>query len=98
MFDGITINITETKYLVRAQTDFSQNINMLFESFKGMTSKLISYDSKVEINYYINIPEYLNLKIENKYGDVYMEEIPAIFQFQSPTDHLKPIPLVKGYL
>jgi hypothetical protein len=73
MFDGITINITDSKYLVRAQTDFTQNINMLFESFKGMTSKLISYDSKVEINYYINIPEYLNLKIENKYGDVYME-------------------------
>jgi len=74
MFEGITVNITETKYLVRAQTDFTQNINMLFESFKGMTSKLISYDSRVEINYYINIPEYLNLKIENKYGDVYMED------------------------
>src|SRR5665648_210461 len=60
MFDGVTINITETTYLVRAQTDFSQNINTLFESFKGMTSKLISYDSHLEINYYINIPEYLN--------------------------------------
>jgi hypothetical protein len=74
MFDGITINITDTKYLVRAQTDFTQNINMLFESFKGMTSKLISYDSRVEINYYISIPEYLNLRLDNKYGDVYMED------------------------
>jgi hypothetical protein len=73
MFDGITINFTETSFLIRAQTDFTQNINMLFESFKGMTSKLISYDSRVEINYYISIPDYLNLKIENKYGDVYME-------------------------
>jgi len=74
MFDGITISITETSYLVRAQTEFTQNINTLFESFKGMTSKLISYDSHVEINYYINIPDYLNLRIENKYGDVYMED------------------------
>jgi hypothetical protein len=73
MFDGITVNITDTKYLVRAQTDFTSNINTLFESFKGMTNKIISYDSHVEINYYIKIPEYLNLKIENKYGDVYME-------------------------
>jgi len=73
MFDGITVNITDSKYLVRAQTEFTSNINTLFESFKGMTSKLISYDSHIEINYYINIPEYLNLKIENKYGDVYME-------------------------
>jgi hypothetical protein len=74
MFDGIDINITDTKYLVRARTDFTQNLNMLFESFKGMTSKLISYDSRVEINYYISVPEYLNLRIDNKYGDVYMED------------------------
>lgn len=73
MFDGIYVNITETTSLVRAQTDFTQNINMLFEGFKGMTSKIISYDSRVEINYYISIPEYLNLKIENRYGDIYME-------------------------
>ena len=74
MFDGITVNITDSKYLVRAQTEFTSNINTLFESFKGMTSKLISYDSHVEINYYINIPDYLNLKIDNKFGDVYMED------------------------
>jgi hypothetical protein len=73
MFDGITIDFTDSRYSVRAQTEFTSNINMLFESFKGMTSKIISYDSHVEINYYVNIPEYLNLKIENKYGDVYME-------------------------
>jgi len=73
MFDGITVNINDSRYLVRAQTEFTSNINTLFESFKGMTSKIISYDSRIEINYYINIPEYLNLKIENKYGDVYME-------------------------
>jgi hypothetical protein len=79
MFDGISINMTESKYQIRAETNFSQNIGMLFENFKGMTSKLISYDSKVEINYYISIPEYLNLKIENKYGDVYMEDITGDF-------------------
>jgi hypothetical protein len=74
MFDGVSINMTESKFLIRAETSFTQNINMIFENFKGMTSKLISYDSRVEINYFISIPEYLNLKIENKYGDVYMED------------------------
>jgi hypothetical protein len=75
MFDGIIVNITESKYIVRAQTEFTQNMNTLFEHFKGMTSKLISYDSKVEINYFISLPEYINLKVENKYGDLYMENI-----------------------
>ena len=54
MFDGISINMTESKYQIRAETRFTQNIGMLFENFKGMTSKLISYDSRVEINYYIS--------------------------------------------
>lgn len=75
MFEGISVNITDSKYMVRAQTEFNQNMNTLFEHFKGMTSKLISYDSKVEINYFISMPEYLNLKVENKYGDLYMENI-----------------------
>lgn len=96
MFDGITVNITETTHLVRAQTDFTQNINMLFESFKGMTSKLISYDSRVEINYYINIPEYLNLKIENKYGDVYMEDNTGEFSISISNGSFKANSLSKG--
>jgi hypothetical protein len=74
MFDGVKINMTETKYQINAETSFSQNIGMIFENFKGMTSKLITYDSRVEINYYINVPDYINLRIENKYGDVYMED------------------------
>jgi hypothetical protein len=73
MFDGVSINIFGAKNKVMAQTSFSQNITMLFENFKGMTSKLITYDSRIEINYYIKVPEYLNMKIENKYGDIYME-------------------------
>ena len=79
MFEGISISITGSDQVLRAQTLFTQNIGRLFESFKGMTSKFIPYDSKVEINYYISIPDYLNLKIDNKYGDVYMEDCKGRF-------------------
>lgn len=96
MFDGITININQTKYLVRAQTDFTQNINMLFESFKGMTNKLINYESRLEINYYINIPEYLNLKIDNKYGDVYMEDNTGDFSISVSNGSFKANSIGKG--
>lgn len=96
MFDGININITETNLLVRAQTDFTQSINMLFEDFKGMTSKLISYDSRVEINYYISVPEYLNLKIENRYGDLYMEDCSGTFYATLSNGSFKANALGKG--
>jgi hypothetical protein len=73
MFQGVDVRITEVSYLVKAETQFMQNINALFESFKGMTDKLIPYESKIQINYYVSAPDYLNIKIINKYGDVYME-------------------------
>lgn len=79
MFDGIDIEINGAGDALKAHTVFTQNINRLFEGFKGMTSKFISYDSRVEINYYVSLPEYMNLRIDNKYGDVYMEDCTGTF-------------------
>lgn len=96
MFEGVSVNISGSKYIIRAQTEFSQSINMLFESFKGMTSKLISYDSRLEINYYVNAPEYVNLKIDNKYGDVYLEDIIGNFSASVSNGSFKAGSLSKG--
>jgi hypothetical protein len=74
MFDEISVKITGAGNLLLAQTVFNQSINALFENFKGMTNKVINYDSQVEINYYIKVPAYLNLRIENRYGDVFSEK------------------------
>jgi hypothetical protein len=73
MLDGISIDISETNWFIRAKTEFTQSINMVVESFKGMTKKLIPYESSVQINYFIDVPDYINLNIDNRYGDVYME-------------------------
>ena len=74
MFDEITIKITDAGNLILAQTVFDQSINAFLENFKGMTSKVINYDSQVEIDYYISVPENINLRIENRYGDVFLEK------------------------
>ncbi len=79
MFDEIDVKITGSGNLIIANTVFNQSINAFFENFKGMTSKVINYDSQVEINYYINVPEYVNLRIINRYGDVFMEKTSGDF-------------------
>ncbi len=73
MFDGINIDITETNYMVRAKTEFTQTINALLEGFKGLTEKIVDYDSRVQINYFISVPDYLDIRIENQFGDIDME-------------------------
>jgi len=74
MFDEITVRISDAGNLILAQTVFNQSINAFLENFKGMTGKVINYDSQIEIDYYINIPEYMNLRIDNRYGDVFIEK------------------------
>lgn len=73
MLDGIEINITGTTSLIRAETEFGKEITVLLESFKGLTEKIIQYDSRVEINYYINIPDNADIDIENQFGDISIE-------------------------
>jgi hypothetical protein len=73
MFEGVNIDFGEANNLFMANTDFTQGINMILQSFKGMTNKLIPYDSRLQINYFVSLPEYINLKIDNRYGDIYME-------------------------
>jgi len=73
MFEGIEINISDANQLVRARTEFNQSIVVLLESFKGLTERIIEYESRVKINYFINAPDYLTIKIENQFGDVNLE-------------------------
>jgi hypothetical protein len=40
---------------------------------------MIPYNSKIQINYFIDAPEYLDMRITNKYGDVYMENNTGTF-------------------
>ncbi|MGB8489622.1 MAG: hypothetical protein WCE64_01045 [Bacteroidales bacterium] len=73
MFDGIRIDIEEAGPILTAETEFDQNIAMLLESFKDLTEKIIDYNSKVKISYFINAPVNIDIKIDNQFGDVLME-------------------------
>lgn len=73
MLDGIEINITGTGSLVRAETEFEKEITVLLESFKGLTEKIIEFNARVQINYFINIPDYVDISIKNQFGDISME-------------------------
>jgi hypothetical protein len=97
MLEGINVNITETDFAIIAQTEFTQSINMLFEDFKGMTNKIFQYESRIQINYFISAPEYLNLKIDNKYGDVYMESCTGNTSLTISNGSLKANSLTKAH-
>ncbi len=73
MFDGIKTDMTGSGSLIIAKTRFDQSLTEILESFKGLTDKVIEYNSRVKISYFINAPDYLDINIENQLGDISME-------------------------
>ena len=74
MLKGIEVSISGSGNLVRAETLFGREITVLLESLKGITGKIIEYESKVRINYFINIPDNVDIEIDNQFGDVSLED------------------------
>jgi hypothetical protein len=73
LLKGIEININNSGSVVRAETEFGREITDFLEGIKGLTKKIIDYDSRVQINYFINIPDYVDISVENQFGDISME-------------------------
>lgn len=73
--DGISFNISSTNYFIIAETNFSRGPADFFESLRNITNNIISSDSKIEIDYYATIPENIKVKIDNRYGDIYLESL-----------------------
>jgi len=73
---GIDFQFTGTEFYVMAKTEVGTKYTSLLDELKGLTNEISdmfsSTESNLKINYDVYMPEYLNVKINNKYGDVYM--------------------------
>lgn len=75
MMAGVEISMTMTNQTVRAQTVFSKSLNTVLETFKGLTKNIINYDSRIQVDYFIECPPSTLLRLSNSYGDVYIGEV-----------------------
>jgi len=75
MMADVEISMTMTNQTVRAQTIFGKSVNAVLETFKGLTKNIINYDSRIQIDYYIECPPSTLLRLSNSYGDVYIGEV-----------------------
>lgn len=67
--DNISFDFTSTKYYIIAKTVFSNQ--------KGIISDFVDAfipSNQVTINYMVYVPKNVSLKIENKFGDIYMDD------------------------
>ena len=70
LLDEILINFSREGNTIQAETDFDKGFNR--------SGGIFDFDSDTKefsIDYTIKMPKYLNLELENKYGDVFINEV-----------------------
>lgn len=77
--NSIDFEFINTKYYILAKTNFEDQYNGLISELKQITKDFTDFfggtQYQVKINYLVMIPRYINIKVENKYGDVYTDNL-----------------------
>lgn len=72
--NNISFEFTGTEYYVIAKTKIGSGSETVFGDIKDVAGTLISSENQVTIDYVIMVPKYVNFKLENKFGDVYIDD------------------------
>lgn len=74
IIDNIDFKFNNTNYYLKVETLF-ENDKSLFSDIKKLSEILITSDNIVKVDYTIYIPAYIDVKIDNKFGDIYIENL-----------------------
>lgn len=71
IISNIDFDFTSTQYYIIAKTYFKDYLNSLWGDISKMATSFFSSNNTVEINYIVFLPRNANLKIDNKFGNIY---------------------------
>jgi hypothetical protein len=73
--DDIRIDFTGTQDYIVARTLIRSESGRLASELKSVTHTIAGSNKHVEINYLVRIPEYLDVVLQNKFGDIYTDDL-----------------------
>jgi hypothetical protein len=71
LLSNINVEFNDSPYYIIAKTVFADYKGSAWSEISDLASTSISGGNKVEINWLVYIPEHTELKIDNKFGNVY---------------------------
>ncbi len=75
LMDDIDFDFTATSYYITAKTTFGNKRKSFFDDLRRLAQTFTSLENETTIDYEIFVPQYLSLKMNNKYGDFYTDNI-----------------------
>ena len=71
----IDFEFTDTRYYIVASTNFGNKYNTFFSDLRDISGSIIPSKNQVEINYTVHVPGSMNISMNNKYGDIYIDDM-----------------------
>jgi uncharacterized protein YozE (UPF0346 family) len=87
--NSVDFDFTGTPYFVSAKTTFAGRRSGIINELIDLAETLATGGNDVEINYTVMVPETIELNIENKYGDVYLNDTEAKLRLNLSNGNLK---------
>jgi hypothetical protein len=72
--DAVSVNFTSNPYLITASTLFRDAPGQWASDLNDLAKSVFNPTNKVEINYFVYLPPSVNLKIDNKYGNIFVAD------------------------
>jgi hypothetical protein len=73
--DDISIGFTGTGGYIIAKTQIKSESGRIASELKSVSHTISGSNKQVEINYMVRIPEYLDVVLQNKFGDIYIDDL-----------------------
>ena len=71
---NIDFEFTASQYFLNASTKIGDNASDVFQDIKDIAGTYLSSSNTVTINYTMMVPDYVSIKIDNKFGNVYIDD------------------------
>jgi hypothetical protein len=72
--DGISFELTQSGHYVVINTLIGDSKNIIFNEFNKLKENVGMGESQVEINMKVTVPDNLELRVTNKFGNVYIDD------------------------
>lgn len=73
--EDIGIDFTGTNTFIVARTTIKSESGRLASELKSISNTISGTNKQVEINYMVHVPEYMDVILRNKFGDIYMDDL-----------------------
>jgi len=80
IFDYISFEFSDSKYYVIARTQFRTNQSSFWAEVTDVANTVFSGNNKTQINYNIYLPATMDVKLENKFGNIYCTDHSGKFE------------------